>query len=75
MTSSLPFRAVLLAAVGFGALCASGGIAQAQFKQTDLVSDISGLAAITLRVFRAVNRIAVLSTTGSRAPCRGRCNL
>lgn len=46
MTSSLPFRAVLLAAVG-GALCASGGIAQAQFKQTDLVSDISGLAAIT----------------------------
>ena len=47
MTSSLPFRAVLLAAVGFGALCASGGIAQAQFKQTDLVSDISGLAAIT----------------------------
>jgi uncharacterized protein (TIGR03118 family) len=47
MTSSLPFRAVLLAAVGFGALCASGGIAQAQFKQTDLVSDSSGLAAIT----------------------------
>jgi uncharacterized protein (TIGR03118 family) len=47
MTSSLPFRAVLLAAVGFGALCASGGIAQAQFKQTNLVSDISGLAAIT----------------------------
>jgi uncharacterized protein (TIGR03118 family) len=47
MTSSLPFRAALLAAVGFGALCASGGIAQAQFKQTDLVSDISGLAAIT----------------------------
>ena len=47
MTSSLPFRAVLLAAVGFGALCASSGIAQAQFKQTDLVSDISGLAAIT----------------------------
>ncbi|MGC9957908.1 MAG: TIGR03118 family protein [Roseiarcus sp.] len=36
-----------MAAVGFGALCASGGIAQAQFKQTDLVSDISGLAAIT----------------------------
>ena len=47
MTTSLPFRAVLLAAVGFGALCASGGIAQAQFKQTDLVLDISGLAAIT----------------------------
>ena len=47
MTISLSFRAVLLAAVGFGALCASSGIAQAQFKQTDLVSDISGLAAIT----------------------------
>ena len=43
MTSSLPFRAALLAAVGSGALCASGGIAQAQFKQTDLVSDISAL--------------------------------
>ena len=40
------FQAVLLTAVGFGALCAGGGIAQAQFKQTDLVSDVSGLATI-----------------------------
>lgn len=47
MTRSLPFRAVILATVGFGALCAGGGIAQAQFKQTDLASDISGLATIT----------------------------
>ena len=47
MTRSLPFRAVILATVGFGALCAGGGIAQAQLKQTDLVSDISGLATLT----------------------------
>jgi len=47
MTRSLPFRAFILATVGFGALCAGGGIAQAQFKQTDLASDISGLATIT----------------------------
>jgi uncharacterized protein (TIGR03118 family) len=37
------FQAVLLTAVGFGALCAAGGAAQAQFKQTDLASDIPGL--------------------------------
>jgi uncharacterized protein (TIGR03118 family) len=47
MTRSLSFQAVLLTTVGFGALCAGGGIAQAQFKQTDLASDIKGLAAIT----------------------------
>jgi uncharacterized protein (TIGR03118 family) len=41
------FEAVLLTAVGLGALAAAGGTAQAQFKQTDLASDISGLAAIT----------------------------
>jgi uncharacterized protein (TIGR03118 family) len=29
------------------ALCADGGIAQAQFKQTDLVSDVPGLAKVT----------------------------
>ena len=47
MTRSSPFQAVLLTAVGFGVLYAAGGTAQAQFKQTDLVSDISGLATIT----------------------------
>jgi uncharacterized protein (TIGR03118 family) len=47
MTRSLPFQAVLLTAVGFGALCAGGGAAHAQFRQTDLVSDISGLATVT----------------------------
>jgi uncharacterized protein (TIGR03118 family) len=47
MTRSLSFQAVLLTTVGFVALCAGSGIAEAQFKQTDLVSDVSGLAAIT----------------------------
>ena len=47
MTRSLSFQAVILTTVGFGALCAGGGIAQAQFKQTNLASDISGLATIT----------------------------
>jgi uncharacterized protein (TIGR03118 family) len=32
--------------VAFGALCAGVGTAQAQFKQTNLVSDIPGLAAV-----------------------------
>jgi uncharacterized protein (TIGR03118 family) len=41
------FRAVLSTAVGFGALAAGGGAAHAQFKQTNLVSDIPGLAALT----------------------------
>jgi uncharacterized protein (TIGR03118 family) len=45
MTRSLPFQAVLLTTVAFGALCASGGIAQAQFKQTDLASDVPGIGA------------------------------
>jgi uncharacterized protein (TIGR03118 family) len=43
----LSFQAVMLTTVAFGALCAGGGVAQAQFKQTDLVSDIPGLATIT----------------------------
>src|SRR5579872_49496 len=47
MTRSLPLQAVLSTAVGLCALCASGGAAQAQFKQTDLASDISGLASVT----------------------------
>jgi uncharacterized protein (TIGR03118 family) len=40
-------QALLLTAVSFGALCAAAGAAQAQFKQTDLVSDIPGLAEVT----------------------------
>jgi uncharacterized protein (TIGR03118 family) len=47
MTGSSSFQAVILTGVAFGALCAGAGTAQAQFKQTDLVSDIPGLAAIT----------------------------
>jgi uncharacterized protein (TIGR03118 family) len=47
MTRSLTFKGVTTGAVAFGALCAGAGVAQAQFKQTDLVSDISGLATIT----------------------------
>jgi len=45
MTKS--FKAVLLAAAGFGAVAAAGGTAQAQFRQTDLASDIPGLATVT----------------------------
>jgi uncharacterized protein (TIGR03118 family) len=41
------FQAALLTAVGLGALAAAGGGAQAQFRQTDLASDIPGLATIT----------------------------
>ena len=47
MTGSSSFQAVILTSVAFGALCAGAGTAQAQFKQTDLVSDKSGLAMIT----------------------------
>jgi uncharacterized protein (TIGR03118 family) len=47
MIRSSPIQAVLLTTVAFGALCASGGIAHAQFKQTNLASDISGLATST----------------------------
>ena len=47
MTRSLPFKAVISGGVAFGALCAGAGIAHAQFKQTDLVSDIPGLATVT----------------------------
>ena len=47
MTRSLPFKSALIGAVAVAALCASAGFAQAQFKQTDLVSDISGLATVT----------------------------
>jgi uncharacterized protein (TIGR03118 family) len=41
------FQAVILASAAFCALCAGAGTAQAQLKQTDLVSDISGLAILT----------------------------
>jgi uncharacterized protein (TIGR03118 family) len=45
MTKSSSFQTVILTTVAFGALCA--GSAQAQFKQTNLASDVSGLATIT----------------------------
>jgi uncharacterized protein (TIGR03118 family) len=47
MNRSSSFQAFILTTVAFGALCAAGGTAQAQFKQTDLVSDIPGLATLT----------------------------
>ncbi len=48
MTRSSPFQAVLLTSVAFGALCASARLAEAAtYIQTDLVSDISGLAELT----------------------------
>jgi uncharacterized protein (TIGR03118 family) len=47
MIKSSPFQAVILTSVAFGALCAGAGTAQAQLKQTNLVSDISGLATLT----------------------------
>jgi uncharacterized protein (TIGR03118 family) len=48
VTISLRFRsAAMTGAVAIVVLCASGGIAEAQFKQTDLVSDVPGLATVT----------------------------
>jgi uncharacterized protein (TIGR03118 family) len=47
VTRSLRVKSAATGAVAVAALCAGGGIAQAQFKQTDLVSDISGLATVT----------------------------
>src|SRR3984885_120284 len=47
MTRSSPFQAVMFTSVALGALCAGAGTAQAQFKQTDLVSDIPNLAKTT----------------------------
>lgn len=46
MTISSRFRFAMTGAVAAAALCAGGGIAEAQFKQTDLVSSVPGLAAI-----------------------------
>jgi uncharacterized protein (TIGR03118 family) len=45
MTKSSIFRGAILTAAAFGALGA--GAAQAQYKQTDLVSDVLGLATVT----------------------------
>src|SRR6202044_1784228 len=47
MTRSSPFQAVMFTSVALGALCAGAGTAHAQFKQTDLVSDIPNLAKTT----------------------------
>ncbi len=47
MSRSSPFQAVIMTSVALGALCAGAGTAQAQFKQTDLVSNMPGLAATT----------------------------
>jgi hypothetical protein len=47
VTSSLRFKSAMTVVVAVAAVCAGGGIAQAQFKQTDLVSDINGLAPVT----------------------------
>ena len=47
MSRSSPFQAVIMTSVALGALCAGAGTAQAQFKQTDLVSDMPGLATTT----------------------------
>ena len=37
----------MLTTVAFGALCAGAGTAQAQFKQTNLASDLPGVATLT----------------------------
>jgi uncharacterized protein (TIGR03118 family) len=47
MSRSSPFQAVIITSVAFGALCVGAGTAQAQFKQTNLVSDMPGLATTT----------------------------
>ncbi|HEX9170735.1 MAG TPA: hypothetical protein VF886_17710 [Roseiarcus sp.] len=47
MTRSSPFKFAMTGAVAVAALCAAAGTAKPQFKKTDLVSDIGGLATIT----------------------------
>src|SRR6478736_5255673 len=47
MSRSLPLQALMITGAAVGALSVGGGAAQAQFKQTNLVSDVSGLATIT----------------------------
>ena len=47
MTALSRFKLTLTGAAAIAALCASAGIAEAQFKQTDLVSNMPGLATLT----------------------------
>jgi uncharacterized protein (TIGR03118 family) len=47
MTGSSSFQTVILTSVAFGALCGGAGSAKAQFKQTNLASDVPGFAIIT----------------------------
>ena len=48
MNKSIPFRTSVTVAVAIGTLCAGARLAEAAtYIQTDLVSDIPGLAAIT----------------------------
>ena len=79
MTRSSPFQALILTVVAFGALCAGGGTAHAQFKQTNLASDISGLATLTdpnLKNTWGVSSLPGRLPFGSRtrAPARQACS-
>ena len=48
MTTSAPFRFIVTAAVAVGALCAGANLAEADtYVQTNMVSDIGGLAPVT----------------------------
>jgi uncharacterized protein (TIGR03118 family) len=46
MMRSSPFQTAILTSVALGALCAFAGTAQAQFNQTNLVSDVPNLATL-----------------------------
>jgi len=47
MTRVLPFKSVMTTAAAFAALCTGAGVANADgFSQTNLVSDMPGLATI-----------------------------
>jgi hypothetical protein len=48
MTKSAPFKSLVTSAIAIGALCSSAKLTEAAtYLQTDLVSDIPGLAALT----------------------------
>jgi hypothetical protein len=48
MNNSAPFKSLVTSAIAIGALCSGARLAEAAtYIQTDLVSDIPGLAAIT----------------------------
>jgi uncharacterized protein (TIGR03118 family) len=47
MIKSSSLQAVMLTTVAFGALFVGAGVAQAQFKQTNLASDLPGIATLT----------------------------